>query len=72
MLWVSVAGVLPVTLLVGLCYLPPKGSGGCPADLDGWWLRMADDVAAAEALGLIILAGDFNARRRRPRLGRGR
>jgi len=28
----------------------------------GWWMRLAADVTGAVALGLIILAGDFNAR----------
>ena len=40
-LWARISGSTPSPLFVGLCYLPPKGSGGCPADLDSWWLRLA-------------------------------
>ncbi|KAL4447354.1 hypothetical protein ABPG77_007387 [Micractinium sp. CCAP 211/92] len=61
-LWVIIHSLLERPLLVGTCYLPPKGSGGCPSDLDGWWLRLALDVADAAGTGSIILTGDLNAR----------
>ena len=62
--WVRVLGVLSEPLSVGVCYLAPKRSGGAPADEDSWWLHLAQEVAEAEAAGLVILAGDFNARTR--------
>lgn len=63
-LWVTLTGLLPQPLYVCLCYLPPKHSGGCPADLESWWQRLGADVAAAAAWDWILLAGDFNARTR--------
>ena len=48
--------------MLAVCYLPPAGSGGCPADLDAWWEELAVDWAAAEGQGLVLLGGDLNAR----------
>lgn len=61
-LWVRVEGALATPLHVGLCYLAPRGSGGAPLDADSWWLRLGQDVAEAETAGLVLLAGDLNAR----------
>ena len=52
---------MQVPLYVCVVYLPPANSSWCPTDLASWWLRLEEDVAAAAASGLIILAGHFNA-----------
>ena len=63
-LWLRLRGVrgLASDLLLATCYLPPRGSGGCPGDTTQWWAALEDDCAQAEALGLVLVVGDFNAR----------
>ena len=63
-LWLRLRGVrgLASDLLLEICYLPPQGSGGCPGDITQWWAALEDDCAQAEATGLVLVTGDFNAR----------
>ena len=63
-LWLRLRGVrgLASDLLLAICYLPPRGSGGCPGDITQWWAALEDDCAQAEATGLVLVTGDFNAR----------
>lgn len=63
-LWLRLQGIqgLPADLLLAVCYLPPQNSGGCPADTPEWWAKLAEETAAAQALGLVLVAGDLNAR----------
>ena len=63
-LWLRVTGLLPddCPLMLGVAYLPPRGSGGCPADLDGHFLRWQLEVAEAEAEGPVLCGLDGNAR----------
>jgi hypothetical protein len=49
-------------LLIGVVYIAPFGSGGCPSDVEAWYERLESDVADARAIGKVLLAGDFNAR----------
>ena len=62
-LWLSMryrGAVKP--LLIGVVYIAPVGSGGCPSDVDAWYEKLESDVADARAIGTVLLAGDFNAR----------
>ena len=59
-LWVSILRERPV--LLACCYLPPAGSGGCPAGVDRWYDALAAEVTEARALGAVVVAGDFNSR----------
>ena len=63
-LWLRVTGLLPDSrpLMLGVGYLPPRDSGGCPADIDGYFLRWQLEVAEAEAEGPALLGIDGNAR----------
>lgn len=58
--WVRVdkAAGLTDTLLVAACYFPPNRNGNEECLLDA----MAADIAEAQAEGLVLLAGDINAR----------
>ena len=49
-------------LYLGICYLSPARSGGCPNDVGSWFHRLSNDIVEARVLGRVILAGDFNAR----------
>lgn len=63
-LWLRMHGIqgLPGDLFLAVCYLPPPRCGGCPVDTAEWWDDLADEVAQAQALGLVLMAGDVNAR----------
>ena len=63
-LWLRVRGVkgLPGDLMLAICYLPPRGSGSCPGNITEWWAALEDDCTQAEAVGLVLVTGDFNAR----------
>ena len=64
MLWVQLSSLLPGSeaLMLAVAYMPPQGSGGCPAEPLVWWQVLAAEWAEAEAHGLQLLAGDLNAR----------
>ena len=67
-LWLSMRHLGTVQpFLIGVVYIAPFGSGGCPSDVDqhpheAWYERLESDVADARAVGKVLLAGDFNAR----------
>jgi hypothetical protein len=64
-LWIQLAwDAQRPPLMLGVCYLPPQGSGGCPTRgaLTEWFETLAEEVTEARGLGPVILAGDFNAR----------
>ena len=64
-LWVKLASTVKVgsALLVAACYLPPAGSRQFEhLSLDERLASLATRMAAAEAQGAVILAGDLNAR----------
>ena len=52
----------PEPMCIAVCYLPPSHSGGCPRDVGQWFRNLADDITDAQALGRVLVAGDFNAR----------
>lgn len=63
-LWLRVTDLLPdgCPLMLGVGYLPPRSCGGCPADLDGHFLRWQLEVAEAEAEGPVLFGMDSNTR----------
>ena len=63
-LWVQVEGALPegLPLSLGVAYLPPRGSPGCPADVPAWWLGLDEEWARAEAVGAVLCGMDCNGR----------
>ena len=64
-IWVKLTSTVEVgsALIVAACYLPPAGSRQFEhLSLDERLASLATRMAAAEAQGAVILAGDFNAR----------
>ena len=62
--WVRVDKAAGLTdhLLLAACYIPPKQRTTHSQDIAGVWEDLATETAAAQAEGLVLLAGDFNAR----------
>ena len=64
-LWVKVTstGTAGASLFIGACYLPPEGSVQLErVSLEERLGALAERMAAAEAQGMVVVAGDFNAR----------
>ena len=49
-------------LLVAACYIPPKQRNLHARDIADVWDALAADIAAAQEEGLVLVAGDLNAR----------
>jgi hypothetical protein len=56
------AAGLAETLLLVACYLPPKQRNALSRDSAEAWDSLAADIADAQAEGMVLLAGDLNAR----------
>ncbi len=62
--WVRVGKEAGLTapLMLAACYIPPQSGNAHAKDIADVWDALAADVAAAQAEGAVLLAGDFNAR----------
>lgn len=62
--WIRVDKAAGLTdhLLLAACYIPPKQRTAHSQDVADVWDDIAADIAAAQAEGLVLLAGDLNAR----------
>lgn len=62
--WVRVGKEAGLTapLMLAACYIPPPQRNAHAKDIADVWDALAADVAAAQAEGAVLLAGDFNAR----------
>ena len=49
-------------MMLCVSYLPPASSGGCPTDVEGYFMRWQLEVAEAEAEGPVLTGVDSNAR----------
>jgi hypothetical protein len=53
---------LAETLLLAACYIPPKQRNTLSLDNAEAWDSLTTDISAAQAEGMVLLAGDLNAR----------
>lgn len=62
--WIRIdrAAGLEETLLLAACYIPPKQRNTLSRDSAEAWDSLTADIAAAQAEGMVLLAGDLNAR----------
>lgn len=61
-LWIRVL-VEDALFFIAVCYLPPKNSGGYPSDqIESWFQQLAAEITEARREGMVLVAGDFNAR----------
>jgi hypothetical protein len=61
-LFIDRAAGLTDNLLLAPCYIPPKQRNMLSQEIADVWDSLAADVAAAQVEGMVLLAGDFNAR----------
>lgn len=62
--WLRVdkAAGLAADLFLAACYIPPAQRNAHAQDIADAWDTLSADIAAAQAEGQILMAGDFNAR----------